>query len=796
MGIGKLYLVVYNFVLAAAWAAILYKAASCIGSCSSSSSDVAGEDLVPEWSPIGRGLLCVVHDGDAVFEMLKVYQTAAALEILHAVLGLVKSKVSTTAQQVFSRVMLVWAAVYIAPVLTSSYCFFNMVFAWSITETVRYSWYGLKLALGDAPRALTWCRYTFFFVLYPYGVWSELCCISRARAYYGDLMAADDVSASANTTTAAAGALLATLALSYDWIMWGMSLLYIPLFPGLYLHMVAQRKKVIGARKPRPPMTEGIQFPADAKTGKRSTSATGQAVFAASVFNADPQAALRCAKERSWRFGYEKHVVENVRISCRDTETCLSVAKSGLDFVYDNFEFVRNGESMSMRQAMDTITDTFPDSLTVEGTGSRPEEFGVPYRRKPYPATGSRNNPLETLTGEDLKQQLDAWAAHGTIEPSARDAIKRVVDNKGWTDLSDKHFVLLGAGSAMGPLQVLLALGAHVIAIDLDRPQIWERLIKLARESPGKMTFPLKKKRSQLEDDAAIYAAAGSNMFTTAPEICNWLAASFKGKDLVIGGYAYLDGELHVRVSLAMDSIMAGVAAARPAGSVTLAYLCSPTDVFVCDAEARQASQDNLRATGFGLRLLAKVMRLLNPKKFFKSNVLETTTGSDGKSEYCIVDGLAVDQGPNYALAKRIQHWRAMLAFSQGTPVSSNIAPSTATLSVVHNKLFALAYAGFPYFKPMWVSWQETSNAVMGALLVHDVCNPKSKANPKASPVRNPVDIFKSGAFHGGVWRCGYQLSSIGEACALLHLMKKAAPVVVAGVVAGTAAALGILSQQ
>ena len=44
-------------------------------------------------------------------------------------------------------------------------------------------------------------------------------------------------------------------------------------------------------------------------------------------------------------------------------------------------------------------------------------------------------------------------------------------------------FVLLGAGAAMGPLEVLLALGANVIAVDLNREQIWRRLITLARSS-------------------------------------------------------------------------------------------------------------------------------------------------------------------------------------------------------------------------------------------------------------------------------------------------------------------------
>jgi hypothetical protein len=91
------------------------------------------------------------------------------------------------------------------------------------------------------------------------------------------------------------------------------------------------------------------------------------------------------------------------------------------------------------------------------------------------------------------------------------------------------------------------------------------------------------------------------------------------------------------------------------------------------------------------------------------------------ESGYALVDGIVVAQGPNYALAKRIQHWRAMVHLAQGNPVSSNIAPSTATISVVHNKQFAAAYGGFRFFKPMWVSFQETSNAVMAALLISDI---------------------------------------------------------------------------
>jgi hypothetical protein len=37
----------------------------------------------------------------------------------------------------------------------------------------------------------------------------------------------------------------------------------------------------------------------------------------------------------------------------------------------------------------------------------------------------------------------------------------------------------------------------------------------------------------------------------------------------------------------------------------------------------------------------------------------------------------------------------------------------------------------------MEVSYQETSNSLMGALLVHDIVNPRSKAVP--NPSQNPI---------------------------------------------------------
>lgn len=46
-----------------------------------------------------------------------------------------------------------------------------MCVAWGVTEVVRYNWYWTKEAFGEAPRFLTWLRYSLFTFLYPLGVY-------------------------------------------------------------------------------------------------------------------------------------------------------------------------------------------------------------------------------------------------------------------------------------------------------------------------------------------------------------------------------------------------------------------------------------------------------------------------------------------------------------------------------------------------------------------------------------------------------------------------------------------------
>jgi len=169
-----------------------------------------------------------------------------------------------------------------------------------------------------------------------------------------------------------------------------------------------------------------------------------------------------------------------------------------------------------------------------------------------------------------------------------------------------------------------------------------------------------------------------------------------------------------------------------------LAFLATPTDVFAVPGDAVAQSAARYRDRSGAARVLAALSggRLLRPNY------------PDG-ADPGIADSLVPQQGPNYALAKRIQRWRASVARREGVTVSFAVAPPTRTRSVTANRLLAAAYAGAHLFG-VEVFEPATSSRLMAALLVHQLRKPRPAA-PSAW-----VDET-IGAAHGGLWRVAYQ---------------------------------------
>jgi very-long-chain (3R)-3-hydroxyacyl-CoA dehydratase len=170
---------------------------------------------------------------------LQIFQTAAILEVLHAATGIVKSNVILTAFQVASRVFMVWGILEVSPPSTVSIGVPLLLFAWCVTEIIRYGYYFLNL-VGLA-QIIVWFRYTLFIALYPIGVSGELICLYNSLAHVRDKRIF--YYSMPNKLN---------VAFDYQYALICIALSYVPIFPHLYLHMFAQRRKIIGGGSSAP----------------------------------------------------------------------------------------------------------------------------------------------------------------------------------------------------------------------------------------------------------------------------------------------------------------------------------------------------------------------------------------------------------------------------------------------------------------------------------------------------------------------------------------------------------------
>jgi hypothetical protein len=482
----------------------------------------------------------------------------------------------------------------------------------------------------------------------------------------------------------------------------------------------------------------GIDFPV--VEGRQSSMATGREVFADAARGTDPELAERTEATRTWRKEYLAPVRDLVVSGMKAHGGTVAMSRDGLASLHRRFTFTRDGRATSLAEAFATYTEPGFRTAEVLGAGRAATTLTIPYHGR-------------QLSGADLRHQLDVWVADGIVEPSFAHALELLIAHPEWLDLTGENVAVLGAGAEMGPLASLLDWGATVWAIDLPRPDLWRRIIADAEGRAGRLRVPVPATggmdRSQLHG-SALAAVAGADLLTQAPEIRTWLGEI--GAPFTLGNFIYADGPLHVRVSLAIDALSMDLV--ESGHDVMLAWLATPTDVFAAPIEAVEESRRRWRSAGLW-RYARSPMRLAGQ---FQRNYPDTVWTATGV-EYGICDCLVPQQGPNYILAKRLQRWRAMAAREDGVRVSLNVAPSTRTRSVVKNRALAAAYAGAGRFG-LEIFEPETSNAIMAALLVHDLRNPESSANP-ANPIVHPMQLFVDGACHGGLWRSPYAARSV-----------------------------------
>ena len=469
----------------------------------------------------------------------------------------------------------------------------------------------------------------------------------------------------------------------------------------------------------------GLVFPVDPadSEGRRSTTATGRGVAADALRPVDAVGARAVERETAWRTQYLTWFRRLVEAGLATPDDAVSVARAGLDSLHSRMRVVE-------REGDVPLADWPRGSagfgqVEMHGAGERVEELVLPYRG-------------ERLRGDDVRRQVERWVEAGVVEPTMAEAIDAVVAHPEWLRLEDHTVAVVGAGSEMGPLQALTRWGARVAAVDLPREDVWERVSDTAVAGAGTVVAP------------AVDGRPGADLLADVPALADWLAA--QPGTLVLGNYVYADGATNVRVSTAVDELSRRLLEARD--DIALAFLATPTDVFGVPGEAVDQALARYAGRGRASKGLGRPLRTLSGGRLLQRPYA-------GPADPGLNDSLVPQQGPNYALAKRLQRWRATTARYDGRLVSMNVAPPTRTRSVLKNRALAAAYAGAHRFG-VEVFDPSTSNVLMAAMLVHDL---HTGGGPRHE---HPWQDEAYAAAHGGLWRTAYSPRSALGLAALL----------------------------
>lgn len=466
---------------------------------------------------------------------------------------------------------------------------------------------------------------------------------------------------------------------------------------------------------------EGVQFPQVG--GRRSTQRTGQDVFAAAAASVDPGLAAQIRAERAWRSAYPSHLRQLTEAAVASPAAGTAIARAGLDRIHATFEYVDGRETRSVADAVTATPATPLGTRVVAGANDRQARLAIPYHGR-------------EAFGADLLAVVDDWIDRRVVEPALRAAIDRLITQPDWLDLRDRWFVVLGAGAEMAPTAQLLRWGANVVAVDIPRDVVWRRLERAAVEGSGHLHIPM-------VDDRPF--PLGADLLTDTAAIHAWL--QHFDHPMTLGNYAYADGATFARLSVAADAVIGALRQTRPDYGVVC--LATPTDVFAVPAEVVRDTRRRLPSTWS--RTLAPVVRRATGGRLLVRNHRDTVRTEAG-DELGLADSLVLQQGPNYALAKRMQRWRALVSHADGTFGAVHVAPPTRTASVVKNRVLAAAYDGAPLFG-VEIFEPATSSALMAALLVHDL-----RVHEHASPgePRGEHELTAAAA-HGGLWRVPWE---------------------------------------
>lgn len=445
-----------------------------------------------------------------------------------------------------------------------------------------------------------------------------------------------------------------------------------------------------------------------------------------------------------WRKWYLKLYAAVAIEEGRSSAHLATMATAGLETFQSHLR-TQSGEKLSDVMGLGFESELV-ETVVISGSG-KPEPIAV----------AGNSGALEPLARNWFEA---GWAEPGLIESF------RFIDNNPNISLQGSLLFAVAGAAEFAPTENWLRFGGEVAVVARNNPATWEKLIKLARSTAGRMLVPvLREDRSKpLEDlsDAELAKVAGLNMLEHYSEIASWMRSLYGGtkEKFILGLYAYTPKIDHIRVQGVQDSL-ADLAMKNFSNSkLVFSWLATPTDSSPGPASIgenqleRFASRPAIRVIRDSLLGLFSAARSPKPK-FFES---------DSGEKLSLIDASVQQQGPSYSFSKRTQRWRAYLAHYAGFRVSYQISPPARTNSVLRHKILRASYQGAPLFgaKPFEVDVAKSAAAVA---LIRDVFDATAFAKKDTT-----TELQCFSAIHGGLWRLAYHPRSVWIAATFLGL--------------------------
>jgi hypothetical protein len=326
--------------------------------------------------------------------------------------------------------------------------------------------------------------------------------------------------------------------------------------------------------------------------------------------------------------------------------------------------------------------------------------------------------------------------------------VERCDSNGGTLDLRGHRFAVLGAGAELSPAGLWLRAGAEVLWIDLQPPSV---------------------RIGDLHELAGTLVQSPANDLLKQPrELLAALRRFAEAGPVHLCMLAYAGGASQEwRLGAAMNAIARRL---DPRSVQSLSCFVSPTTAAHVYPEDIEAAKERFAARPGWHSALMAIGALPTP-------------GHVPAGEGAVARAIVSIQGLSYQAAQYVSKMTAAETFAvygldlegearRPVTVSANVAGITRTRSLSH-PVFQAAFVGAPSFG-VQIFEPETTRALNGLLILHDVLNPHAPgaAGVEALPTQKARALL-SQQVHGGIYCLPYALEPAIRAAAVIGMGKK-----------------------